>query len=195
MGAVLPHHLDLKPGVGIGDEASLIAASAANTDSIAAMRPETAEVELWEHHIEEMIASDARIAETERKTLVLARRGQGLYKERVMQIEHRCRITGVANVAHLRASHCKPWRDADNDERLNGENGLLLTPSIDHLFDRGFISFEDSGELIISPIAHEPSLNRMGVITDHLINVGGFTDGQRHFLNYHRESVLLRISR
>ena len=98
-------------------------------------------------------------------------------------------------MAHLRASHCKPWRDADNDERLNGENGLLLTPSIDHLFDRGFISFEDSGELIISPIAHEPSLNRMGVITDHLVNVGGFTDGQRHFLNYHRESVLLRISR
>jgi len=44
---------------------------------------------------------------------------------------------------HLRASHCKPWCDCEsNEERLNGENGLLLTPSIDHLFDRGFISFE-----------------------------------------------------
>jgi predicted restriction endonuclease len=73
-----------------------------------------------------------------------------------------CRITGVTNPIHLRASHCKPWRDSNNDERLNGENGLLLTPTMDHLFDRGFISFEDSGVLIVSPVAHVPSLNRMG---------------------------------
>jgi hypothetical protein len=47
-----------------------------------------------------------------------------------------------------------------NEERLNGENGLLLTPSIDHLFDRGFIGYEDNGVLIISPVAHRPSLER-----------------------------------
>jgi len=46
------------------------------------------------------------------------------------------RITGVNNLNHLLASHCKPWRDSSNEERLNGENGLRLTPSIDHLFDR-----------------------------------------------------------
>jgi hypothetical protein len=39
-----------------------------------------------------------------------------------------------------------------------GENGLLLTPSIDRLFDCGFIGFEDNGRLIISPVAHRPSL-------------------------------------
>jgi len=39
-------------------------------------------------------------------------------------------------------------RDSKDEERLNGENGLLLTPSIDHLFDRGFIGFEDNGTLI-----------------------------------------------
>lgn len=63
---------------------------------------------------------------------------------------------------------------------------------MDHLFDRGFISFEDAGSLIISPVAHAPSLNRMGVATDHVINVGTFTDGQKQFLDYHRESVLLQ---
>ena len=179
----------------IGNEATLIAARTAKIDSLIQTGVETADLELWEHHIEETIASDSQIAQTERESLVIARRGQGLFKERVMQIEYRCRITGVNNTTHLRASHCKPWRDSSNDERLNGENGLLLTPSIDHLFDRGFISFEDSGELIVSPVAHEPSLNRMGVVTDRVINVGGFSDGQRHFLNYHRESVLLRSSR
>lgn len=75
------------------------------------------------------------------------------------------RITGVDNPVHLIASHCKPWRDTTNEERLNGENGLLLTPSIDHLFDRGFIGFEDNGKLIISPVTHRPSLRRMDIET------------------------------
>jgi hypothetical protein len=54
--------------------------------------------------------------------------------------------------------------------------------TIDHLFDRGFIGFEDSGRLIISPVAHLPSLQPMGVETQRAVNVGGFTEGQRRFL-------------
>jgi len=102
---------------------------------------------------------------------------------------------GVENPIHLVASHCKPWRDSSNGERLNGENGLLLTPSIDHLFDRDFIGFEDSGRLIISPVAHGPSMQRMGVETHRAVNVGGFTEGQRRFLDFHRDMVLLRAVR
>jgi hypothetical protein len=113
----------------------------------------------------------------------------------VAAIESRCRITLVENPAHLIASHCKPWRDSTNDERLDGENGLLLTPSIDHLFDRGFIGFEDSGTLIISPVAHRPSLARMGIETEKVVNVGGFTQGQRQYLEFHRNNVLLRALR
>jgi predicted restriction endonuclease len=101
----------------------------------------------------------------------------------------------VDNPNHLLASHCKPWRDSSNEERLNGENGLLLTPSIDHLFDRGFIGFEDSGNLIISPVAHKPSLQKMGVETDRMVKVGTFTEGQRQFLEFHRNAVLLRVAR
>jgi putative restriction endonuclease len=124
-----------------------------------------------------------------------ARRGQGLFKQRVMLIERRCRVTGVDNPIHLFASHCKPWRNSTNEERLNGENGLLLTPSIDHLFDRGFIGFEDSGRLIVSPVAHRPSLERMGIDTRGAVNVGEFTEGQRRYLEFHRNSVLLRAVR
>jgi HNH endonuclease len=112
-----------------------------------------------------------------------------------MRIEKRCRTTGVDFPSHPLASHCKPWRDSSNEERLNGENGLLLRPCIDHLFDRGFIGFEDSGDLIISPVAHKPSLHRMGVETERLINVGVFTDGQKQFLEFHRNAVLLRAVR
>ena len=111
------------------------------------------------------------------------------------QLEKGCRITGVENSAHLVPSHCKPWRDATNDERLDGENGLLLTPSIDHLFDRGFISFENSGRLIISPIAHQQSLQRMGIRVDEAVNVGSFTNGQKRYLEFHRDAILLQSVR
>jgi hypothetical protein len=151
--------------------------------------------DFWERRIEEKIEADPRIPETDRQAIVNARRGQGLFKHRVMVIESRCRVTLVENPLHLIASHCKPWRDATNEERLDGENGLLLTPSIDHLFDRGFISFDDSGEVVISPVAHRPSLQRMGVPTDHSINVGNFTDGRRKYLDFHRNEVLLRADR
>ena len=124
--------------------------------------------------------------------LTQRRVSQGLFKERVGKIESKCRITGVENPVHLVASHCKPWRDSTNEERLNGENGLLLTPSTDHLFDRGFIGFENDGALIISPVAHRPSLLRMGIDTTKVVNVGVFTSGQKQFLEFHRNAVLLQ---
>ncbi len=177
----------------IGREAALMNDRAARSPLQTPMQQvENADLEMWEHHIESEIESDGHLLETEREALIVARRGQGLFKQRVMQVEDRCRITGVTNPTHLRASHCKPWRDSTNEERIDGENGLLLTPTIDHLFDRGFISFEDSGVLIVSPVAHAPSLNLMGLATDHVIRVGTFTQGQKQFLDYHRESVLLQ---
>ena len=124
-----------------------------------------------------------------------ARIGQGLFKERVSQIETKCRVTGVENPAHLIASHCKPWRHSTDAERLNGENGLLLTPTIDHLFDRGFIGFENNGKLIISPVAHRPSLQLMGINTNEALNVGNFSSGQKLFLEFHRTDVFLESIR
>jgi putative restriction endonuclease len=153
------------------------------------------DLDLWEGKLEQQVASDPTVPETERRALIRARKGQGLFKDRVSQIESKCRITGVQNPVHLIASHCKPWRDSSNEERLNGENGLLLTPSIDHLFDRGFIGFEDNGRLIISPVAHRLSLQRMGIDTEKTVNVGGFTSGQKTFLDFHRNAVLLLATR
>jgi len=146
----------------------------------------------WEEHEMTRLRDDRTLDETDRQAVVLARRGQGLFKQRVMRIERACRITGVKREEHLRASHCKPWRDSSNEERLDGENGLLLTPNADHLFDRGFIGFEDGGDVIVSPVAHRESLARMGLETDRSLNVGRFSTGQRRYLEFHRENVLLR---
>lgn len=172
----------------IGPEVrSLVAALPASVNLI----QKTDDLDYWEHRLERNVVEDESIPETDRQALVRARRGQGLFKQRVMQIERCCRITRVEKTIHLVASHCKPWRDSSNEERLNGENGLLLTPTIDHLFDRGFIGFENNGKLIISPVADKPSLQRMGIDVQGITNVGGFTEGQKHFLDFHRNSVLL----
>lgn len=146
----------------------------------------------WEEHEISRVKEDQTLTETTRKAVVLARRGQGLFKQRVMQIETRCRLTGVDRAEFLRASHCKPWRDANNLERLDGENGLLLTPDADHLFDRGFLTFEDRGRVVISPVAHVQSLARMGLDPDQLPNVGNFSQGQRDYLAFHRANVFLK---
>lgn len=145
----------------------------------------------WEEHIRQGIENDSQIESTQKRALILARRGQGLFRERVQILEGRCRITHVDRPEHLRASHCKPWRDSDNRERLDADNGLLLTPSIDHLFDRGFISFQGDGTLLVSPVAHRESLARMGVAVDRTISVGDFRPGQLVFLEYHRDAVFL----
>jgi hypothetical protein len=83
------------------------------------------DLDYWEHKIEAGIESDTRIPPTDREAIIRARRGQGLFKQRVMEIERGCRITGVTNPVLLIGSHCKPWRDCNNEERLDGENGLL----------------------------------------------------------------------
>jgi putative restriction endonuclease len=179
----------------IGEEARLLMTSSERSSPTSNLIPIADELDAWERRLEEKVQSDNSVRETDRESIIRARCGQGIFKERVSRIERRCRITGVENLTHLIASHSKPWRDSSNEERLNGENGLLLTPSIDHLFDRGFIGFENTGELIISPVAHKPSLQRMGIATEHIVNVGAFTEGQKHFLDFHRTSVLLRVSR
>lgn len=149
----------------------------------------------WEQHLINQFEDDESIPPTERQAIIMARRGQGTFKEAVMQFEKQCRITKVDRIEHLRASHIRPWRDCDDHrQRLDGSNGLLLTPSIDHLFDRGFISFENNGELLISRVGHKESLERMGIETSRVVRVGQFSEGQREYLDFHRDQVFLQAN-
>lgn len=146
----------------------------------------------WEEHQLDSVKTDAALVETEKHAIVLARRGQGLFRQRVVAIERRCRVTGVTQSDYLRASHSKPWRDSTNEERLNGENGLLLTPDVDLLFDRGFIGFDDNGDVLVSPVADVHSFEKMGLTASMLKNVGRFSEGQKAFLRFHRDNIFLQ---
>lgn len=127
------------------------------------------------------------IGPTQKKTLVAARRGQGIYRENLESVESSCRVTGLSDRRHLRASHIKPWRDCDDRERLDGFNGLLLSPHIDHLFDQGHISFTDEGETLMSRRLNPAVLKRWGLVMPR--NVGPFAAEQCVYLAYHRAKI------
>lgn len=136
---------------------------------------------------EQELILDASIEETMRATLVLARRGQGAFRERVRFFEKECRVTGVSESELLIASHIKPWKVSNNEERVSGHNGLFLSPHIDKLFDKGFITFEDNGQLWRSNQLDPEVLERWAI--DETKRVGKFNSEQAYFLGYHRENV------
>ncbi len=140
--------------------------------------------------IEESIRNNLSLDKTEKETVIKARMGQGIFRQNLEEIESQCRVTKVKNPNHLIAGHIKPWAKCkDNSERLDGHNGLLLAPHIDHLFDKGYISFLDNGDMMISPYADLNALVQMGVKVEQPVNVGSFTDKQKLYLTYHRDFV------
>jgi putative restriction endonuclease len=124
---------------------------------------------------------------TFREQIVRARRGQGVFRSNVLLREEYCRVTGVSEPRHLKAGHIKPWRDATDIERLDGANGLLLSPHIDHLFDEGYITFSSSQALVVVPEVREKLLDAWGI--DAGVRVGEFSREQSSYLDYHRVNV------
>jgi len=128
--------------------------------------------------------------DTERETtatnIVASRKGQGLFKSRITYVENSCRVTGAKGQKHLIACHIKPWAESDNIEKLDGYNGLLLSPHIHLLFDKGLLSFSDDGDLLISKQC-DPSIVEAWGIRE--INTGSFRHQQKSYLDYHRKNI------
>jgi|SRR5580704_953074 putative restriction endonuclease len=147
---------------------------------------------LLEQAIEEHLWQRTDIAPVDKRQLSFARTGQGAFREHVERIETACRVTGILDRRYLRATHIKPWKDATDEERLDGANGLLLSPHIIHLFDRGHISFADDGTLLIS--RHLNPYVRNAWNLDGPVPPRPFRATQRAYLEYHRVHVFERVS-
>ncbi len=142
---------------------------------------------------EERIRRRTDIDSTVKKTLLDARRGQGVFRASLEQFEQKCRVTGLLDRRHLRARHIKPWFICEDKEKLDGSNGLLLSPHVDHLFDRGHISFSDSGDLLVSRGLNQAVLESWGISLPR--NVGPFNSEQCKYLEYHRTRVFEKSTR
>lgn len=127
------------------------------------------------------VMNDKKLSETEKSILVNARMGQGHFRSKLIDYWGGCAVTGYRNTQLLVASHIKPWRDSNNDERLDRFNGLLLLANIDKAFDLGFISFNDDGKILISKFLEKPSV--LGLEEGMSFHV---RNEHKPYLGYHR---------
>lgn len=133
--------------------------------------------------IEEIKHSQPNI--TERKGMVTSRVGQGSYRERIIEKWNKtCPITNCKVLTILISSHIKSWKESDNDERLDVENGILLSPNVDSLFDKHLISFSDIGQMLLSEKISDEVLYELGI--DKMV-VLPVTSGMKKYLKRHRE--------
>lgn len=134
------------------------------------------------------ITSNSDISNTSKKTLINARLGQGKFREELINIWQFCSISSLKMVEILKASHIKPWAVSQNNERLDPFNGLLLAPNFDELFDKGFISFTDSGEIIISNQFPNKEKEFLGISSS--LKLKKVYPENKKYLKYHRNNVL-----
>lgn len=91
------------------------------------------------------------LSTTEKEIITKQRVGQGLFKDLLKNKYHcKCALCGIQTEQMLIGSHIKSWKDSSDAEKLDENNGLLLCAHHDALFDKHLISFEDTGNLIVS---------------------------------------------
>jgi predicted restriction endonuclease len=136
-----------------------------------------------------VIENYENLQETERSAIVKSRIGQGLFrKELIKKYNSSCVITGINEKKLLIASHVKPWAVCTNAERLSVENGLLLSPTFDKLFDCGLISFADSGRILISSQLSVEVVSKLHISTTDTFNLKASQELKQN-LEYHRDVV------
>lgn len=128
------------------------------------------------------------LSEKERSTYQKARIGQGQYRERLINYWGGCAVTGSQMHELLIASHMKPWRECNVQEAVDMPNGLLLAPNLDAVFDQGFITFDDNGQIILSPQLKPSNASLLGIAEDMCLRKE-LTDYHLPYLQYHRDNV------
>jgi predicted restriction endonuclease len=138
--------------------------------------------------IDQQLADYYELPPKERDSVIKARIGQGIFREKVVANFERCAVTNCANLELLTASHMRPWKDCDAHQAVDGFNGLLLSPNLDALFDKGFITFSDEGKIVISPVLLPSDSKALGI--DSSMKIHKALDPKHlHYLKYHRDHI------
>jgi hypothetical protein len=97
----------------------------------------------------------------------------------------RCAVTGRSVAAVLRASHARPWCQSTDQQRLDANNGLPLTATLDALFDRGLIGFTYDGSMVCSPLLQQVDRKLLNVPAPLLKPLN---HAQKEYLRDHRRA-------
>lgn len=120
--------------------------------------------------------------------LIRARKGQGKYRQQLLEECPFCPITLISDDRLLIASHIKPWIKSDEKEKTDPKNGFMLTPTFDLLFDRGFITFTNDKKMIISPWISKMTCSKLNIAPEKQYSMLP-VNGREEYLEYHRTVV------
>lgn len=140
--------------------------------------------------IEEEIAS-LNVDGASQKAIVNVRVNQGKFRDLLLTRYNRCCLCGVENPALLIASHIKPWAKSEPKEKLDVDNGFLMCPNHDRLFDKGYITFDDDGKIIISEGSEGLTENDKVFLNVNSRMHIDLTDRNKKYLKFHRENVFI----
>lgn len=149
------------------------------------------DVGIQEEAQELLVKNDQTLSSTEKEEIIKARRGQGLYRDKLMQKYNKCCIVTGANISQvLVASHIKPWVICDNIERVDVNNGLLLSATFDRLFDSGLITFDKNGKMYVSSMVGKDNFDKLH-INDKINYDIKYVQGMQKYLDYHNKVIFV----
>jgi hypothetical protein len=123
----------------------------------------------------------------DREVITKTRIGQSLFRKNLHAYWEGCSVTGCLLFSVLKASHIKPWKDSNPLEKVDPNNGLLLSPNLDSLFDSGFISFNSRGVILISPLLSNEDLSSLNI--NNQMTLKKITPEIASDLEYHHEKI------
>lgn len=127
------------------------------------------------------------ISATEKHDMLAVRVGQARFRKLVLAMwRHRCGLTG--STQFLVASHIKPWSKSSDTERIDPYNGIALSPVYDKAFDAGMVTFEDNGEIRVSPQL-EMNGPLLGITGRE--RLAGLVEQHFKYLQHHREHIFV----
>ena len=138
--------------------------------------------------IEEEIIS-LNVEGASKKAIIKARVNQGIFRDLLLKRYNKCCLCGLANNTLLIASHIKPWAESEPKEKLDVDNGFLMCPNHDKVFDKGYITFDDDGKIIISDTLSDDDKTFLNVDSRKHIEL---TESNKKYLKFHRENVFIK---
>jgi len=140
--------------------------------------------------ISELEASNNPEKEQIKKTY---RIGQEKYRKEVIEHMPQCPFTKISDERLLIASHIKPYsiciKEKRQDQALHYLNGLALSPTYDRLFDQGYITFANSGELICGTQLSSLTWEKLSINPTAKNKMRIYPESREEYLEYHRKHV------
>lgn len=123
---------------------------------------------------------------TKKESIVKRRIGQNILRDILLSKKCECKVCNMADKKLLIASHIKPWSQSNDYERLDENNAFLLCPNHDSLFDKGYMSFDENGKILISNRISDDNKILLNIHEDMMIEL---KDENQKYLEWHRKNL------